>query len=163
MDAIAQLASTRTCSESVRNSPSDPSTAQQDNTLIRTKVVLPVLALAKLALQPTNVTHAQAKDMLPTLLAFVLQSVVMDSSLDQKLAILETPSPQDARTAKFNRDILAPDSHQSAELPLLLPLLLLHQLPPQLPLPHQLPHLLLLPLLPSTNSAPPRSMLTTSL
>lgn len=161
MDVIAQLDTTRTCSESVRNSPSDQSPAQLDNTLIRVKDVLPAQDHARLALQLTNVTHAQVKDILLTPLAFVLQSVVMDSSLDQKLVTLETASPQAAKTVKFNRDILAPDSHQSAELPDLphpLPLLLLHPLLH----PHQLPHLLLLHFLPFTNQAQPRSMLTMS-
>ena len=104
---------------------------------------LPVPAHARPAHQPTNAIPAPPRDTLPTQLVSALPNVVMDSSLELRPATLETNFHQDAKTARFNRDTPAQDSHPSAELPGLLPLPLLLP-PPLLP-----PQLLPLPLPPT--------------
>ena len=87
---------------------------------------------ARHVLQLLSASLVLLLDLLPTLLEFVLLSVVMASSLVMKLVILETASLQDAKTVKFNKDTLALDNHQSVKLPDLLHLHLLPLLHPHL-------------------------------
>ena len=138
--------STRTISECVKNWFLNPSPALLVNTLITPTDVLPALALARPAHQPPSASHVSLLVMNLIQLEYALLNVVMDSSLDLRLVILETAPQLVVLAARSSKDGLAVDNLQSADPTLMSPLLpspllsLLLSLTIKLPVTHPVTH-----------------------
>lgn len=84
----------------------------QDNISIQVLVVLLVQVLARLAVQLLSVLHALLLVSLLTQQEFVFLNVVMESSLETNVVILEIKLQQDAETVKSKVDGLVQDNLQ---------------------------------------------------
>lgn len=84
----------------------------KDNISIQVLVVLLVQVLARLAVQLLSVLHALLLVTLLTQQEFVFLNVVMESSLETNVVILEIKLQQDAETVKSKVDGLAQDNLQ---------------------------------------------------